>query len=87
MRFETTRWNLRRKWLTAGGALVAFAPGIFSVPRAFLASAEERPVIELETTPAEFAATMRRISEAKPRSCEPPANAWPSAGKNWPSSI
>ncbi|HWN70767.1 MAG TPA: hypothetical protein VNM90_24165 [Haliangium sp.] len=64
MRFETARWNLRRKVLAAGAALAAVVSVVF-ITHAVLAA--PRTVVELETTPADFTAKMQKMSAAKPK--------------------
>jgi cytochrome c peroxidase len=66
MRLAKARWNLRRKVLAVGAALAALVSVVF-VTHAVLAWAAPRTVVELETTPADFTATMQRMSAAKPK--------------------
>jgi cytochrome c peroxidase len=66
MHLEKARWNLRRKVLAVGAALAALVLVAF-VTHAVLAWAAPRTVIQLETTPADFNATMQRMTAAKPK--------------------
>ena len=67
IRVDQRRWTIRRKLITVGVVLTALVMAVF-ITRALRAAPapETRPVIQLETTPAEFAATMERMSAARP---------------------
>jgi cytochrome c peroxidase len=66
MRLDNARWSARRKALAVSASLTALAMAVF-VTHVVLATAAPRTVVPLETTPADFTATMQRMSAAKPK--------------------